>query len=280
MRIFTGLAVAALLIPANGSASVAVPASGSSTQHFSVNLSSTTTDLKGSILCKDSSGTSRGTTLGAAVRDSAGTWISGGVLTAQSSLTPSVSVNGEVADGTRAVRTIGNGASGWTLHMTWLPHHTEGLKGPYRLYFSVGTFGQRLDRCTMKINDVARTISRKGRAGYVDLGAPKGNVAALNRGADGSIRVEAWVPAGPRTVTLSGGRMFGSAAGLPLNRVVAWRPSPAGPGPAGADAPFAILDGQSFGADAATRIDLLNAGAWFAGRGYTPPTFLWFDLGV
>ena len=275
MRILNGFAVLALLLPASGSASSAVAASGLSTQHFSVNMTSTATDLEGSISCLDSTGTSRGTTLGAAVRDSTGAWISGGLLVAQSSLTPSVSVNGEMASGTRSVRTIGDGASGWKLRMTWPPHFTQNLKGPYRLYFSVGTFGETLDRCTMKINGVTRTISRKGRAGYVDLGAAKGNLVALNRGTDESIRVEAWVPAGPRTVTLSGGRMFGSAAGLPLNRVVAWRPSPAG-----TDAPFAILDGQGFGADAATRIDLLNAGAWFAGRGYTPPTFLWFDLGL
>lgn len=271
---FASLAVLALVLPTNGSASSVVPASGTATQVLSVTMSSATTSLKGSILCKDSVGTSRGTLLGAALRDAQGTWLSGGLLTAESSTAPSTSVNGEMTSGTRQVRTVGPGGSGWILMMTWPPQTTQGLQSPYQLYFSVGTFGERLGRCTMRINGIARTISRKGRAGYVDLGAPNGNLATTNRGTDESNRAEAWAPAGPRTVTLSGGRIFGSAAGLPVNRVVAWRP-----GPTGIDAPFAILDGQGFGADAATRIDLLNAGAWLSGRGFTPPTFMWFDLG-
>jgi len=274
MRMLAGLAALALLIPTGGSASVVVPSVGTSTQLLSANLQSNSPGMQGSIMCKDSKGTSKGTLLGAGVRDAEGTWISGGLLTAQSSMAPSTSVNGAMTSGTRQVRTVGGGASGWILRMAWPPQYTQTLKAPYRLYFAVGTFGERLDRCTMRINGIVRPISRTGRAGYVDLGAPNGNLATTNRGPDESIRAEAWVPAGPRTVTLSGGRMFGSAAGLPANRVVAWRPTPAG-----VDAPFAVLDGQSFGADAATRIDLVNAGAWLAGRGFTPPTFMWFDLG-
>lgn len=257
----------------SGAPAATVPATGTATQVLAVSRSSTTLDFKGSVFCATQTGTYRGTSLGAALRDSQGTWISRGMLFAEGSSETSASVNGQMIAGTRTVRTLGSSGYGFTFTVGWAPWETVNLKPPYTLHFAVGNFGFRLDQCTMSINGQTRTISRAGKAGYVDLGAPSQNLATINRGLDEAVRVEAWVPNGLRTIKLSGKRMFGSAPGVPLSRVVAWKPSAAGP-----EAPFAVLDGWSFGADAATRIDLANSGAWPTGQGSVPPVFVWFDL--
>lgn len=171
------------------------------------------------------------------------------------------------------MRTIGSGFVGYSYRVQWLPTMTRDLEAPYRLYFAVGTFGQTADRCRMAINNVPATVARTGRGGYIDLGAADGNAATFNRGPDESIRVEGWVPSELRTVTLSGRRVFGSAFVVPVNRVIAWRP-----GATGVEAPYTVLDGLGFGADGATRIDLVSTGTSITGRGLVPPAFVWFDL--
>lgn len=271
-----GLVLALCIVgaaPVGGSAATIAP-QATATQVLSISKSSSTLDFVGTIGCLSRTGTYRGTTLGAAARDSAGTWIAATLLVAEGSSDPSVAVNGEVVDGSRNVRTIGSGTNGWIYSVTWVPTDTVNLKPPYTLHFSVGSFGQKLSQCTMTLNGTQRPISSTGRGGYVDLGAAQGNVAAINRGTNEQLRLEAWVPSGLRTVTLRGGKFYGSAVSAPVSRVVAWKPSPAG-----ADAPYAVLDGWSFGGDAATRLDLVNAGGWITGQGLAPPAFAWFDLG-
>lgn len=276
-RFALGALVLVCALPATGPARAAdLPPRGTATQVLYASTSSYKLPVQALLSCWRiyGTGTYKTTTLGVGLRDAEGTWIAATVAMSQSALTESTSV-ATVTVGERHARGFPYPAGLWGVTIkAWNPALTATLKAPFRIFFAVGTFGKKLDRCQAWMNGSLRPVSSNATGGYVDLGSPANGVATFNRGQDESLRVEGWVNPVPHTVTLSGGRVFGSIQSAPPAAVVAWRRVPG----TAVDAPNEVLNGLAFGSDQATRIDVSSSGAWLAGRGGPTPSLVWFDL--